>query len=139
MFQSLAAHPWAYPALEVIHLLGVSLIIGNLLLLELRLFGRSEQIPIEALARLSLALVAIGFGLVLISGLLMFATQALDLISNRAFLLKMLLIGLAAANAAAFHARQSLQRADRTARLQMLISTLLWIAVLASGRAIGYL
>ena len=139
MFQSLAAHPWAYPALEVIHLLGVSLIIGNLLLLEVRLFGRSPHIPLEALARLSLALVAAGFGLVLASGLLMFATQALDLISNRAFLVKMLLIGLAAANAAVFHARQSLRRADRTARLQMLISSLLWIAVLASGRAIGYL
>ena len=139
MFQSLAAHPWAYPALEVIHLLGVSLIIGNLLLLELCLFGRSQQIPLEALARMSLALVAAGFGLVLASGLLMFATQALDLIANRAFLIKMLLIGLAAANAAVFHARQSLRRADRTARLQMLISSLLWIAVLASGRAIGYL
>ena len=29
MLDALAAHPWAYPALEVIHLLGVALLRGN--------------------------------------------------------------------------------------------------------------
>lgn len=139
MFQSLAIHPWAYPALEVVHLIGVSLIIGNLLLLELRVFGRGVRLPVEELARLSLGLVLLGFGLVVASGLLMFATQAIDLLANRAFALKMGLIALAAGNAAAFHARQSLKKLDFLARVQMLVSTGLWLAVLASGRAIGYL
>ena len=33
MFTALAAHPWAYPLLEVMHLLGVALVLGNLLVL----------------------------------------------------------------------------------------------------------
>jgi len=36
MFAALGAHPWAYPMLEVAHLFGVALLLGNLTLLELR-------------------------------------------------------------------------------------------------------
>lgn len=39
MFAALGAHAWAYPMLEVAHLLGVALLLGNLTLLELRVFG----------------------------------------------------------------------------------------------------
>ena len=39
MFEALGAHPWAYPMLEVAHILGIALLLGNLILLELRVFG----------------------------------------------------------------------------------------------------
>ena len=55
--------PWAYPALEVIHIIGIGLLLGNLVLLELRVFGRGAALPVPDLARLSLTLVAIGFSL----------------------------------------------------------------------------
>jgi acyl-CoA reductase-like NAD-dependent aldehyde dehydrogenase len=58
MWSALATHPWAYPLLEVVHLAGIALLLGNLVLLELRVFGAGA-----ALARLSLALVAVGFAL----------------------------------------------------------------------------
>ncbi len=38
--------PWAYPALEVMHLIGVGLLLGNLVLLELRVFGRGSALPV---------------------------------------------------------------------------------------------
>ena len=66
---------WAYPALEVVHTTGVALLLGNLVLLELRVFGMGLTIPVHALARLSLELAAGGFGLAATSGLLMFASQ----------------------------------------------------------------
>ncbi|NBQ09150.1 MAG: hypothetical protein EB091_05425 [Betaproteobacteria bacterium] len=138
VLSSLAEHPWAYPAFQVVHLVGMSLLLGNLVLLELRVFGLGSTLPIHDLARLSLAVVIAGFTLLLISGLLMFATQALELLANRVFLWKIMLIMLAAMNAAAFHARGSLDRRDRIARLQMIASMLIWLAVLACGRAIAY-
>lgn len=138
MFEALGAHPWAYPMLEVVHLLGVSLLLGNLVLLELRVFGWGQALPVEPLARLSLSVVAVGFGLAAASGLLMFGTQAGELLANRVFTAKMALIMLAGCNAGWFHARRSLQLQDRTARGLMLLSSALWLLVLTCGRWIGY-
>ncbi len=95
-------------------------------------------LPVEPLARLSLRLALTGFGLAAASGLTMFATQPQELLANGAFTLKMGLLVLAGANAAAFHVRGSLRRLDTTARTLMLVSTVLWLAVLTCGRWIAY-
>jgi hypothetical protein len=135
----LATHPWAYPALEVVHILGVALLVGNLVLLELRVWGAAGELPIAPLARLSLTLALAGFGLVAASGLLMFGSQPLDLIANRAFVIKMALVLTAGLNAALFHARGGLQRLDALARAQTLLSLGLWLTVMICGRWIAYL
>lgn len=138
MFAGLQSHPWAYPALEMVHIVGIGLLLGNLVLLELRVFGRGAELPVAALARLSLSLAFAGFMLAAASGLLMFASQAAELLANRSFTLKMLLLMAAGINAAAFHLRGSLERLDGTARAQMLLSTALWLAIIACGRWIAY-
>jgi len=137
-FAPLRTHTWAYPALEVVHIVGIALLLGNLVLLELRVFGRGAALPVPDLARLSLTLVAIGFSLAAVSGTVMFATQPGDLLANRAFTLKMLLLFVAGSNAAMFHARQSLDKMDRAARLHMIVSTVVWVAIIALGRWIAY-
>ncbi|MFO6421014.1 hypothetical protein ACLBKS_12495 [Hylemonella sp. W303a] len=129
---------WAYPALEVVHLSGVALLVGNLVLLEIRVFGWGGGLPVRDLARLALTLAVVGFGLAAVSGLLMFFTQAAELIANRAFTCKMLLLMLAACNAGWFHGRASLDKLDALARVQMVLSTLIWLAVLGCGRWIAY-
>ncbi len=138
LLPGLASHPWAYPALEVVHLAGISLLLGNLVLLELRVFGRGAALPVPALSRLALSVAVAGFALAGASGLLMFATQPQELLANRAFTLKMLLLSVAGLNAAWFHARRSLDRLDGTARALMAVSTVNWLAVLACGRWIAY-
>jgi hypothetical protein len=135
-FAAIATHPWLYPALEVLHLVGIALLLGNLVLVELRHWQSAAQ-P-EAVDRLALGLVAGGFGLAALSGLAMFASQPLELVANRAFLLKMTLLMVAGSNAAAFHARGGLTRRDAIARTQRLASLLLWLMILACGRAIAY-
>lgn len=138
MFASIRSHAWAYPALEVVHILGIGLLLGNLMLLELRVFGKGAALPVRDLARLGLTLVATGFCMAAASGLLMFASQAAELLTNRAFTLKMLLLTTAACNAAWFHGRDSLGKLDGVAKLQMVVSTLLWIGVVSCGRWIAY-
>lgn len=138
MLAGLQSHPWAYPALEIVHLAGIALLLGNLVLFELRLFGLARALPLAQLARLALGLALAGFLLAGGSGLLMFATQAQELLTNSAFLWKMGLLVLAGSNAALFHARGGVRRADSLARLQMLVSTIIWLAVLACGRWIAY-
>jgi hypothetical protein len=139
MFSALLSSAWAYPALEVVHLSGIALLIGNLVLLELRVFGLGAALPVRELARLSLGLALAGFSLAVASGLLMFAGQPAELLANRAFSLKMLLLLAAGCNAGWFHGRGSLHKLDGLARVQMLLSTLIWLAVLVCGRWIAYL
>lgn len=136
--EAFRSHPWAYPALEVVHIVGIALLLGNLVLLELRVFGRGAALPVQALAQLSLRLAAAGFGLAAATGLLMFATQPQELLANRVFTLKMLLLFAAGCNAAAFHARGSLSLLDTVSKAQMLLSTVLWLAVITCGRWIAY-
>ena len=138
MLAALGAHPWAYPMLETAHLLGVGLLLGNLALLELRVFGWGAALPVQPLARLSLGIASLGFGLAAVTGLLMFGTQPQELLANRVFTVKMGLLMLAGCNAAWFHARQSLQRLDRAAKVSMGVSAVLWLLVLTCGRWIGY-
>ncbi|MDO9284560.1 MAG: hypothetical protein Q7U26_06655 [Aquabacterium sp.] len=138
MFSWITGHPWAYPALEVVHLVGIALLLGNLVLLELRVLGVAKALPLPALARAALAVALCGFGLAAGSGLLMFASQPLELLANRAFTIKMGLLMLAGTNAAMFHARGGLQKLDTTARLQTALSLGIWLAVLTCGRFIAY-
>jgi hypothetical protein len=129
---------WAYPALEVVHLLGVALLVGNLVAFESRVLGWGRELPLRALARLSLALALCGFGLAALSGLLMFAAHPGEMLANRSFVLKMGLLMLAGTNAALFHARAGLQRMDRLARAQTLASLGLWTGAMICGRWIAY-
>ena len=134
----IASHPIVYPALEVVHIVGIALLLGSLLLLELRVWGLGAELPMAALARLSIAVSLTGFALVAASGLLMFAANPAELLSNRAFLAKLSLVTLAGINALVFHARKGLQRCDAVARAQTLVSTALWIGAIISGRWIAY-
>ncbi len=136
-----AAEPsvWAYPALEVLHICGIALLLGNLVALEMRVFGLGARLDVKALASLSLGIAAVGFSLAAASGLLMFATQAAELLTNRAFTFKMILLMLAGCNAAWFHGRGSLDKLDGVARLQMVLSSLMWLTIVACGRLIAYL
>jgi hypothetical protein len=135
----LASDPYAYPALEVLHIVGIALLLGNLVLLELRVWGAAPALPIEPLARLALTLSLCGFALIAVSGLLMFAAQPQEMLANRAFVIKLALVMLAGCNAAFFHARGGLQKLDATARFQTVMSLGLWLAAIICGRWIAYL
>ena len=134
----IASNAIVYPALEVVHVVGIALLVGSLVLVELRVWGRAPALPMQALARLALTISLVGFGLAAASGMLMFASQAAELMSNRAFVIKMGLLTLAGANAGLFHARDGLTRLDGVARLQTALSLGLWLGVIICGRWIAY-
>ncbi len=138
MFDWIVSDPYAYPVLEVLHIVGIALLVGNLVLFELRVWGFGVQLPVQPLADLALRLSVAGFALILLSGLTMFAGQPRELMDNPAFALKMVLVMCAGVNAAAFHARGGVQRLDRSARAQTVLSMGLWLAVIICGRWIAY-
>lgn len=135
---ALQTSPWAYPALESAHIVGIAILFGSLVLFELRVLGLGRGVDLGSLGRLALPVSVAGFLLAALTGLTMFATQPEELLPNPAFRLKMLLLMVAGANAGWFHARGSLARTDAIARLQAVLSAITWVAVIACGRAIAY-
>jgi hypothetical protein len=136
--EAVRASAWAYPVLEAVHLCSLAALFGGLLVLDLRLFGAGRDIGLRPLARLSTRVAAGGFAGAAGSGALLWASDAVALSANPAFLAKLALITVAAINAAFFQLRDSARRHDRTASLQAAVSLALWIGVIFAGRLIAY-
>jgi hypothetical protein len=138
---------WLYPAVEIVHIAGLAVLVGSIVVLDLRLLGFSRSIPVSALTRHVLPWTAAAFMLIVPTGLLMFTAHAADFLTNRAFQLKLLLIMLAGVNAALFHVGtyRSVALWDRDvapparARAHAAVSLLLWFSVISCGRLLAYL
>ncbi len=141
---------WLYPSVEVVHLVGIGLLFGSIVVLDLRLLGISRQIPVRVLARHVLPWTAASFLLIIPSGLLMFLAHASEFVESEVFILKMLLIMAAGLNAVLFHTitfrtadvwdTEEMRRLapPPSARLAGALSVLLWISVIACGRLLAY-
>ena len=138
MFAWIATHPFAYPLLEAVHIVGIALLLGSLVLFELRVLGLGAALPLPAVARLALPLSLCGFAVAAASGMTMFASQPDELLGNRAFVTKMALVLVAGCNAVLFHLRGGSTKLDGLARAQTVLSLGLWLGVLACGRWIAY-
>jgi hypothetical protein len=137
---------WLYPSVEIVHIAGIALLVGSILVLDLRLLGLSRTLPVRKLAAHVLPWSAASFVLILPSGLMLFVAHAGDLIANPVFALKVCLIMAAGVNAALFHAAVFRGAAawdvdvmpPLAARACAALSLLLWVAVIACGRLLAY-
>jgi hypothetical protein len=137
---------WLYPIVEIVHILGFVTLVGSIIVLDLRLLGLSKALPVRLLARHVLPWSIGALLLIVPSGLLMFIAHAGDFVGNTAFIIKMLLLLCAGANAAAFHAGvfrgvaawDAAADVPGSAKLHALASLLIWAGVLACGRLLAY-
>lgn len=137
---------WLYPIVEIFHIAGFIVLVGAVVMFDLRVLGLSRDISLRALARHLLPW-SVGALIVIVpTGLMMFAAHATEFVDNRAFALKLTLITLAFTNAAAFHAGvfrnaaawDTMVGAPAAARAHALASLLIWIGVVSCGRLIAY-
>ncbi len=135
----LKADPYAYPTLEIVHLVGIALVFGTLWVVDLAIFGKLRFVDVNLLARSVLPWTLAGFLFAAASGTAMFLSDVRDLIANPAFVLKMGLLCVAGTNAAVLHARGPIDPRSLVTRWQAGVSILVWTAVISCGRWIGYL
>jgi hypothetical protein len=90
-------YPWVWPAAEALHFLGLSLVLGVLITVNLRILGAMKGLSFAALHRL-LPWGMLGFGLNLLTGMLFFIAAATQYTENIAFLWKVIFLGLAGAH-----------------------------------------
>jgi len=91
------------PVVKAVHLSGVALLLGSILVVDLRLLGVWPEKSVKQLTGKLLPWTAASFLVIVPSGLAMFVGYASDLVASPVFALKMGLILCAGVNAALFH------------------------------------
>lgn len=137
---------WLFPAVETLHILGFALLLGSIVIFDLRVLGLNRGLPLTILARHILPWTLIGAGVAVMSGGLLLAAQIDEMLGNHLFILKMGLLLVAACNAAWFHSVpwssvaqwDQGQPAPLCARVSAALSILIWIAIIFCGRFIAY-
>ncbi len=134
---------WLFPFVEIFHLLALGLLGGTLLLLNLRLLGvRFRGEPTAVLARDVRPWMVGSIAVMLVSGFLLFSTEAVKMYGNRAFQFKMSCLLLAILFTFTIHSKVTLSEEGRVSPFWRgfvaVVSILLWAGVALGGRAIGY-
>jgi len=139
---------WLFPLIESLHVLSITLMLGAILMLDLRLLGwAAKSYSIESLSRELIPWSAIAFVFACATGVGMFITRASAHVENPAFQIKMILIVLAGLNIAYCHFRvlpalrleEGSVQVIRTARVCGALSLLLWIGTVLAGRWVGHI
>jgi hypothetical protein len=138
---------WAFTTIEVFHVMAISLVIGTIAIVDLRLLGlASTKRLFTDLAREVLPLTWTAFVLAAIAGSLLFISQATAYFTNTAFWIKMSIMALAGINMLVFElitARGAQEwnlnsRPPLPARVAGAISLTCWILVFVFGRWTGF-
>lgn len=136
---------WLWPVMEIIHFIGLTLLLGGLIIVDLRMAGHIQSISRASTHQL-LPLVIVGFILNLVTGVLFFYGDPGRYSINIGFQIKMVLVLIAGLNALLYHFQvyplvDSLKEDDETpwlARATAYTSLTMWAGVLLAGRLIPY-
>jgi hypothetical protein len=138
---------WSYGIINLVHILGIVMLFGAILLLDLRLLGVWRSVPLAALSRPTVTLAMVGFVVAVASGIPMLAVKAGDYSDNPFLLIKFPAIALALVNVWLLH-RSKAWKAHRDRalvpheRLRLALGASLslafWLTAITSGRMIGY-
>lgn len=142
--------PWSrgsalvYPVANTLHLLGLVMLVGGIGVVDLRIVGLWQRLPVAELSRALTPVAVAGLILMVASGVILFAADGAALARSAIFERKLIIIAVALSNAAAFRLiwrAQLLESADTApdaARAMAAASLFLWLAAGASGRWIAY-
>jgi hypothetical protein len=140
------AQAW-FPQVECVHVIALATVVGTIFLVDTRLIGlASTHLSFRQISRRLLPWTWAGFVLAVITGFLMFASNAVAYYGNGAFRLKLMLMILAAVNMLYFElvtfrtvgTWEADAKPPFAARLAGGLSIALWCGVIMTGRWIGF-
>jgi hypothetical protein len=140
------ADDW-FPKVECVHVIALATVVGTIFLVDTRLIGlTSTRLSFRQISSRLLPWTWAGFILAVITGLLLFSSNAVAYYENGAFRLKLVLMILAAVNMLYFElvtfrnvaAWETSAKPPFAARLAGVLSVVLWCGVIMTGRWIGF-
>jgi hypothetical protein len=143
---AIAESAWAFPSIEIVHVFSLCLVVGSISMIDLRLLGVSRRHhSVCELIGSVLPWTWGAFTVAAIAGVLLFSSKASQYLVNPFFRLKLLLLALAAMNMLIFHfiTARTIATWDKgtppvSARAAGALSLVLWAAVVAAGRWMGF-
>jgi hypothetical protein len=145
--QTIRENEFLFPWIETIHVLAITLVIGSIALVDLRLIGiRALNRPISNISKELLPITWMAFLIAALTGAMLFTSNALSYSQNAYFVSKMLLLALAGINMMCFQfiIGKNLERWDHyqqlptAARISGALSLTFWISIIVCGRLIGF-
>lgn len=144
--QAMRGWLWLYPIIEILHIFGFAILVGAVVMFDLRVLGLSKHVAIKALGDHLLRWSVAALLLVVPAGIMMFSAHPQEFADSGVFRLKLLLICTAGLNALLFHAGvyrsvsawNTEVAAPLTAKTHAVLSLMLWIAVISCGRLLAY-
>jgi uncharacterized membrane protein len=136
--------PWVWPTCETLHFIGLSLLLGVVALVDLRVLGVLKGLSFASLHRL-LPWAALGFGVNVVTGMLFFVGIPGQYTKNVAFYWKIGLVMLAGLNALYFTlldepwSLRSGEDAPLTAKIAAASAMILWVGVMYFGSMLPFL
>ncbi len=144
--QTISRSIWVFPAIEMLHMFGIVALVGATSILDLRLMGLMlREEPVTKLAHTTLRWAWIGATMMIVTGGLMFVSEATKCYTSYAFRVKMVMMLLAGINALVFHTfsfrnvnRWEVGGTPLTAKFAGACSILLWFGIVGAGRWIAF-
>lgn len=137
----LRASRWGYAAVNGAHILGIALIVGAVLPLNLRLLGVWPSIPRATLLRVLVPTAATGLALAVLTGSLLFSVRAQEYAAIVYLQAKLVLVTIGILSALTIHLAYGLTlegASEARVRLHALLSLGCWLGALACGRLIAF-
>jgi len=134
----------AYLLVNAAHILGLGVLVGAILPLDLRLLGFFRRVPLHVIGPFLSRAAATGLALAIATGLWLFTVKPAEYLANEAFLWKLGLLAVALLNIVVLHRSTSFARAlidgapRAGVRVAAFCSAVLWLSVLVAGRWIGF-
>jgi len=131
---------WMFPAVESIHIIGLTLLVGTVTIVCLSFLGMGlRRPPVWELAQRLAPWTRLGLWVMLITGPLMFSADAVHYYSNVAFHFKMLMLALALiAHFTLYRKAVASRKPHAWGKWASCVTLLLWLAVMLGGRAIAF-
>jgi hypothetical protein len=130
---------WLFGVVEAVHVLGLTLVLGSIGLVDLRLLGLVERDrDPDAFVRRLLPLTWTGFALALVTGTTMIFANPQGYFGNFFFRGKIVLLVLAGLNVLVFHRVIQPRAGTVLPRISGGISLALWLTIVSFGRWIGF-
>lgn len=124
--------------LEIVHLIGLTLLIGTILMVDLSLLGLGiGRQPVSRIARELNLFTVMGLTVMLVSGPLILCSEAVRCYKTPAFWIKMVLLAMAIAFHFTIHRRVTREEHPRHSRAVAILSLVLWTAVALAGKGIA--
>ena len=139
--QALRYSRWGYATVNAMHILGIALLVGAVVPLNLRLLGAWGQRSLPELARVLVPMAASGVAVAVTTGVLLFTVRAKHYGKLELIYAKLGLVSIGVVAAIVFHIAAGwwLERAaPGQRRVHAMISLMCWIGALLCGRYIAY-